>query len=217
MIDNKIAGMIDHTLLKANATSAQIEKLCAEARQYNFASVCVAPTWVELCRSLVMGSPVKVCAVIGFPLGNAASQAKTLEAKIAVEDGADELDLVMNIGKLLDGDYDFVRDDIQSVVAAANGRLVKVIIEFCYLNEEQIIKACQLSKEAGAQFVKTSTGFGTSGATVEAVKLMRQTVGPDIGVKASGGIRNRDDALVMIKAGANRIGTSAGIAIVEAK
>jgi deoxyribose-phosphate aldolase len=210
-----IAGTIDHTLLKANATSKQIETLCSEARQYKFASVCVNPTWVPLCRKLLDGSGVKVCTVIGFPLGSTSAESKVAEANLAVQQGADELDMVINVGRLLDGDYAYVANDIKGVVKAANGRIVKVILEICYLKNEQIVKACQLSKEAGASFVKTSTGFGTGGATEEAVKLMRQTVGPDMGVKASGGIRNREDAVKMLNAGATRIGASAGIAIVE--
>jgi deoxyribose-phosphate aldolase len=210
-----IAGTIDHTLLKANATSKQVETLCAEAMQHKFASVCVNPSWVPFCRKLLEGSGVKVCTVIGFPLGSTSTESKAAEASIAVQEGADELDMVINIGRLLENDYDYVANDIEGVVKAAQGRIVKVIIEICYLNNEQIVKACQLSKGAGASFVKTSTGFGTGGATEEAVRLMRQTVGPDMGVKASGGIRNRADAIKMLNAGATRIGTSAGIAIVE--
>lgn len=211
----ELAAMIDHTLLKANATSAQIEKLCAEARNHRFVSVCVNPSWVPLCARLLKGSGVKVCTVIGFPLGGTSTDSKAAEAETAVEQGADELDMVMNIGKLLDGDTDYVLKDIGAVVRAAQGRTVKVIIEICYLNREQIVRACQLSKVAGAGFVKTSTGFGTGGATEEAVRIMRQTVGADMGVKASGDIRTRDDALRMIRAGANRIGASASITIVE--
>lgn len=213
----QLAKAIDHTLLRPDATSEQIERLCAEARQYTFATVCVSPSWVPLCNKLLKGSDVKVCTVIGFPLGSTSPESKAAEAEIAVDQGAEELDMVINIGRLLEGDYDFVISDIRAVVSAANGRTVKVIIEICYLKEEQIILACQLSKEAGADFVKTSTGFGSSGATEDAVRLMRETVGPEMGVKASGGIRNREDALRMMNAGANRIGTSAGIAIMEAK
>jgi deoxyribose-phosphate aldolase len=215
MNSGDIAGKIDHTLLKPNATSGQIEKLCAEAAQYHFASVCVNPTWVPLCSKLLRGSGVKVCTVIGFPLGSANTESKAAEAETAVEQGADELDMVINIGKLLDGDDRYVLQDIEAVVQAARGRTVKVIVEICYLDSAQIVRACQLSKDAGAQFVKTSTGFGTGGATEEAVRLMRQTVGPRMGVKAAGGIRNRDDAIRMLSAGASRIGASAGIAIVE--
>lgn len=210
-----IACMIDHTLLKADAKSAQIEKLCAEARQYQFAAVCVNPSWVSLCARLLKDSEVKVCTVIGFPLGSTHTESKAKEAETAVEHGAEELDMVINIGRLLDGDKHYVLGDIEAVVQASRGKTVKVIIEICYLNQEQIVRACQLSKRAGAKFVKTSTGYGTGGATEEAVRLMRQTVGADMGVKASGGIRNRDDALRMIKAGANRIGTSASVIIAE--
>jgi deoxyribose-phosphate aldolase len=217
MIPTDIAGTIDHTLLKANATRSQIETLCREARQYHFASVCVNSGWVQFCRKLLDGSDVRVCTVIGFPLGSASTHAKFEESRKAVEEGAEELDMVINVGKLLDGDFDYVHDDIAAVVKAADGRIVKVIIEICYLDEKQIVEACRISKRAGASFVKTSTGFGTGGATAEAVRLMRRTVGPDMGVKASGGIKNRSDALAMLEAGANRIGASAGIAIVEGK
>jgi len=217
MISQNIARTIDHTLLKANATRSQIEALCREARQYHFASVCVNSSWVRLCRELLDGSDVKVCTVIGFPLGSTSTHAKAQEARKAVEDGADELDMVINVGRLLDGNSDYVHDDIAAVVKAADGRTVKVIIEICYLDEKQIVDACEISKKAGASFVKTSTGFGTGGATAEAVRLMRRTVGPDMGVKASGGIKNRADAIAMLEAGANRIGASAGIAIVEGK
>jgi deoxyribose-phosphate aldolase len=217
MISQNIARTIDHTLLKANATRSQIEALCREARQYHFASVCVNSSWVRLCRELLDGSDVKVCTVIGFPLGSTSTHAKAQEARKAVEDGADELDMVINVGRLLDGDHDYVRGDIAAVVKAADGRTVKVIIEICYLDETQIVDACEISKKAGASFVKTSTGFGTGGATAEAVRLMRRTVGPDMGVKASGGIKNRADAIAMLEAGADRIGASAGIAIVEGK
>ncbi len=210
-----IACMIDHTLLKADATSAQMEKLCAEARQFGFAAVCVNPSWVPLCSRLLGGSGVRVCTVIGFPLGCTSTESKAAEAETAIEQGAEELDMVINLGWLLDGEDRHVMEDIEAVVQAAQGRAVKVIIEVCFLNREQTIRACQLSKKAGATFVKTSTGFGTGGATEEAVRLMRQTVGADMGVKASGGIRTRDDALRMVKAGANRIGTSTGVAIAE--
>ena len=210
----ELAGTIDHTILKANATASQIDKLCLEAKQYNFASVCVNSSWVPRCVELLKDSKVMVCTVIGFPLGSASTLAKAAEAAVAVEQGADELDMVINVGKLLDSEFEFVKNDIAAVVDAASGRTVKVIIEICYLDNELIVKVCQLCKEAGAHFVKTSTGFGTGGATVETVRLMRQTV-PDLGVKASGGIRTREDALRMIEAGATRIGASAGITIVE--
>jgi len=177
--------------------------------------VCVNSSWVPLCADILKGSEVKVCTVIGFPLGAASTLAKAAEAAVAVDNGAEELDMVINVGQLKDGNDDFVRNDIAAVVESARGNPVKVIIEICYLDNEQIIKASQLAKDAGAAFVKTSTGFGTGGATVEAVKLMRETVGDEMGVKASGGIRTREDVLRMIEAGASRIGASAGIAIVE--
>ena len=210
----ELAGMIDHTILKADATASQIDKLCQEAKQYNFASVCVNSSWVSRCAELLKNSDVMVCTVIGFPLGAASTPAKAAEAIAAVQQGADELDMVINIGHLLDSEFEFVKNDIAGVVNAASGKTVKVIIEICYLDNEQIVKACKLAEEAGADFVKTSTGFGTGGATIEAIRLMRQTV-PDLGVKASGGIRTREDALRMIEAGASRIGASAGIAILE--
>ena len=211
---NELARIVDHTALKANTTTSQIDELCLEAKQYNFVSVCVNPSWVPRCIENLKNSKVKVCTVIGFPLGATSTSAKAAEAVTAIQQGAEELDMVINIGQLLDTNFDFVKNDIAAVVDAAQGRTVKVIIEIYFLNNEQIIKACQLAKEAGADFVKTSTGFGTGGATVEAVRLMRQTV-PDMGIKASGGIRTREDAIKMIEAGANRIGASAGIEIVE--
>ena len=210
----ELAGMIDHTILKADATTSQIDKVCQEAKQYNFASVCVNSSWISRCAELLKNSDVMVCTVIGFPLGAASTPAKAAEAIAAVQQGADELDMVINIGHLLDSEFEFVKNDIAGVVNAASGKTVKVIIEICYLDNEEIVKACKLAEEAGADFVKTSTGFGTGGATIEAIRLMRQTV-PDLGVKASGGIRTREDALRMIEAGASRIGASAGIAIVE--
>ena len=209
-----MAKIIDHTALKADTTASQIDKLCQEAIEYSFASVCVNPSWVPRCIENLKNSKVKVCTVIGFPLGATSTLAKAAEAAAAVQQGAEELDMVINVGKLLDGEFEFVKTDIAAVVDAASGKLVKVIIEICYLDNEQIIKACQLAQQAGADFVKTSTGFGPGGATVEAVKLMRQTV-PDLGIKASGGIRTREDAMKMMEAGASRIGASAGIAIVE--
>jgi len=210
-----IAGMIDHTLLKPEATQAQIERLCAEAKQYGFASVCVNPSWVPLCAGLLRGSKVRVCTVVGFPLGCTSTESKAAETETAVEQGAEELDMVINVGRLLDGDDRYVLEDIMAVVQAARGRPVKAIIEICYLDEAAIIRACKIAMGAGAGFVKTSTGFGTGGATEEAVRLMRQTVGVKMGVKASGGIRTREDAMRMVRAGADRIGTSAGVAIAE--
>ena len=207
--------MIDHTLLKAHATRAQIEKLCDEALQYNFASVCVNTCWVPLAHEKLAGSEVNTCCVVGFPLGAMLTEAKAAETRLAVEAGADEVDMVINVGWLLDGDYDAVRDDIAAVVKAADGKCVKVIIEACLLTDEQKVKACELSVEAGATFVKTSTGFSTGGATVADVALMRKTVGNACKVKAAGGIHTADEAKAMVEAGADRLGCSAGIAIME--
>lgn len=205
--------MIDHTLLKANATRAQIEKLCDEALEYNFASVCVNTCWVPLAHEKLAGSEVNTCCVVGFPLGAMLTEAKAAETRLAVEAGADEVDMVINIGWLLDGEYDAVRDDIAAVVKAADGKCVKVIIEACLLTDEQKVKACELSVEAGATFVKTSTGFSTGGATVADVALMRETVGDRCLVKAAGGIHTADEARAMVEAGADRLGCSAGIQI----
>lgn len=205
--------MIDHTLLKANATRAQIEKLCDEALEYNFASVCVNTCWVPLAHEKLAGSEVNTCCVVGFPLGAMLTEAKAAETRLAVEAGADEVDMVINIGWLLDGEYDAVRDDIAAVVKAADGKCVKVIIEACLLTDEQKVKACELSVEAGATFVKTSTGFSTGGATVADVALMRKTVGDCCLVKAAGGIHTADEARAMVEAGADRLGCSAGIQI----
>lgn len=205
--------MIDHTLLKANATRTQIEKLCDEALEYNFASVCVNTCWVPLAHEKLAGSEVNTCCVVGFPLGAMLTEAKAAETRLAVEAGADEVDMVINIGWLLDGEYDAVRDDIAAVVKAADGKCVKVIIEACLLTDEQKVKACELSVEAGATFVKTSTGFSTGGATVADVALMRKTVGDRCLVKAAGGIHTADEARAMVEAGADRLGCSAGIQI----
>lgn len=213
---NNIAGMIDHTLLKADATKNQIEKLCEEAREYQFASVCVNPTWVATASKLLQNSNVKVCTVIGFPLGATTSETKGFEAKDAIEKGAQEVDMVINIGALKDGNDELVEKDIRTVVDAARGKaLTKVIIETSLLTEEEKVKACQLAVKAGADYVKTSTGFSAGGATIEDIALMRKTVGPDIGVKASGGVRNTEDTQKMVEAGATRIGASAGVAIVK--
>lgn len=209
------AAMIDHTLLKADTTRPQIEKLCEEAKKYVFASVCVNPTWVKYSAELLAGTEVKVCTVIGFPLGASTSAVKAFETKDAIANGAGEIDMVINIGALKNGEFVVVLDDIKAVVEAANGTLVKVIIETCLLTEEEKVKACQLSVEAGADFVKTSTGFSTGGATAEDIALMRKTVGPDLGVKASGGVRNLEDMKKMIENGATRIGASSGVAIME--
>lgn len=206
---------IDHTILKANATRAQVEKLCDEAAEHEFASVCVNSCWVPLCAERLAGTGVNVCTVIGFPLGAMSTVGKAAEAAAAVADGADELDMVINVGRLVAGEDDLVRDDIAAVVAAAKGRCVKVIVETCLLDDEQKARACELSVEAGATFVKTSTGFSTGGATVHDVALMAKTVAGRCKVKASGGIHNAAEAQAMIDAGANRIGTSSGIAIVS--
>lgn len=206
---------IDHTLLKPEAKKDQIKKLVEEAKEYEFASVCVNPYWVSFCAEELKGSPVNVCTVIGFPLGANTTDVKVFETKNAIANGADEIDMVINIGELKSGNDQAVREEIRSVVEAANGTLVKVIIETCLLTEEEKVRACQLAKEAGADFVKTSTGFSTGGATVEDVRLMRETVGPDMGVKASGGARSYEDALAFIEAGATRIGASAGVAIMK--
>lgn len=209
------AAMIDHTLLKQDATKGQIEQICAEAKQYVFASVCVNPTWIKLAASLLEGTEVKVCTVIGFPLGASTSETKAFETRDAIEKGATEIDMVINVGELKDGNFDYVQKDIEAVVKAANGTLVKVIIESCLLTDEEKVKACELAVAAGADYVKTSTGFSTGGATPEDIALMRKTVGPDIGVKASGGVRSLEDMKAMIDNGATRIGASSGVAIMN--
>lgn len=212
-----ISRYIDHTNLRAYATEDDIIRLCDEAKEYGFYAVCVNPYRVRLAKERLKGTDVKVASVIGFPLGATPTEVKVFEAKKALEDGADELDMVINIGALKDGDYEYVRKDIEEVVKVARekGAIVKVIIETCYLTDEEKVKACELAKEAGAHFVKTSTGFGTGGATVEDVRLMRKVVGPEMGVKAAGGIRTYEQAVAMIEAGATRIGTSSGVKIVE--
>lgn len=213
-----IARMIDHTILKPEATEAEIMQLCKEAVEYNFASVCVNPSMVAKAASILESTPVKVCTVIGFPLGATTTEVKAFETEDTIKKGATEVDMVINVGKLKEGDLAYVKNDIQAVVNAAKGKaLTKVIIETCLLSDEEKVIACQLSKEAGADFVKTSTGFSKGGATAHDIKLMRETVGPDMGVKASGGVRSREDALVMIENGATRIGASASIAICEGK
>ncbi len=206
---------IDHTLLKAFATKKEIANLCSEANYYKFASVCVNPYYVSFAHDILKGSGVNICTVIGFPLGANSSDVKAYETTRAIADGADEVDMVINIGAMKDGDYETVLNDIKAVVKAANGVLTKVIIETCYLTDEEKVKACELAKEAGADFVKTSTGFGTGGATPEDVALMRKTVGPDMGVKASGGVRSKEDFEKVIEAGASRVGCSAGVKIME--
>ena len=209
-----MASLIDHTLLKADATEEQVQKLCEEAKQYHFASVCVNPTHVALAARLLDGSDVMVCTVIGFPLGATTPTTKAIETRDAVANGAQEIDMVVNVGALKGGNDALVREDIAAVAAAARGKaIVKVILETALLSNEEIVKGCLLSKMAGADFVKTSTGFGPGGATVEAIALMRETVGPDMGVKASGGIKDRETAEAMVAAGASRIGASASVAI----
>lgn len=211
-----IAKMIDHTLLKADATKEQIVTLCEEAKKYTFASVCVNPTWVKVASELLNGTEVKVCTVIGFPLGANTSATKAFETEDAIKNGATEVDMVINIGALKDKNYDLVKEDIKAVVDAAKGKaLSKVIIETSLLTNEEKEIACKIAVEAGADFVKTSTGFSTGGATVEDISLMRKTVGPEIGVKASGGVRSSEDTEKMITAGATRIGASSGVAIVN--
>lgn len=213
-----ISTYIDHTLLKPNATKAQIAKLVEEAKEYNFKSVCINPYWVSFCHEQLKETEVDVCTVIGFPLGATSTATKVFETKQAINDGANEVDMVINVGALKSKEDSVVRKDIGEVVQAAKGyALVKVIIETSLLEEEEKIRACELAKEAGADFVKTSTGFSGGGATVEDVKLMRQTVGEKMGVKASGGVRDRKSAVTMIEAGATRIGASSGITIVEGK
>ncbi|MDF2854381.1 MAG: deoxyribose-phosphate aldolase [Neobacillus sp.] len=216
MATSNIAAMIDHTLLKPEATKQQIETLCQEAIEHKFFSVCVNPAWVRTSKELVKGSGVKVCTVIGFPLGATTSETKAFETKNAIENGADEVDMVINIGALKDKNDSLVENDIRAVVEAAKGKaLTKVIIETSLLTREEKIRDCELSVKAGADYVKTSTGFSTGGATIEDIELMRKTVGPTIGVKASGGVRNTEDTQNMIKAGATRIGASAGVSILK--
>lgn len=213
----EIAQMIDHTLLKPDATSAQIVQLCDEAKMHNFASVCVNPTHIRACAEMLKDADPKVCTVIGFPLGASASVVKSYETDAAIQDGADEIDMVINIGALKDGNDELVLDDITGVVETAHskGKIVKVIIETCLLTDSEKEKACLLAKEACADFVKTSTGFAGGGATVDDIALMRRVVGAEMGVKASGGVRSLADAEAMIAAGATRLGASAGVKIVQ--
>jgi len=215
--EKALAGMIDHTLLKPDATPDQIAQLCFEARKYGFATVCVNPAHVKLCAELLKNSSVKVCTVIGFPLGASATDVKVFETHKALDDGAAEIDMVINIGALKSNDYVLVANDIGSVVQAGHGRnaLVKVILETSLLTQEEKVAACLLAKEAGADFVKTSTGFGGGGATVEDVALMRRVVGSQMGVKASGGVKSFEDAQRLVSAGATRIGASAGVKILQ--
>ena len=212
----ELASYIDHTLLKPEASREQIRAVCNEAKQYHFASVCVNPCWIPLIAEELKGSGVSVCCVIGFPLGASLSSVKAFEAREAVAAGAQEIDMVVNIGAVKSGDWELVKEDIAAVNAAKGTAKLKVIIETCLLTDEEKVRVCQIAKEVGADFVKTSTGFSTGGATVHDVELMRKTVGPEMGVKASGGVRTLADALAMIEAGASRLGASAGVKIIEA-
>lgn len=207
--------LFDHTILKADATRKDVKRVCDEAMAYSFCSVCVNSYYVPYVANLLHGSDVKICSVVGFPLGAMSTRAKALEAKIAVMDGADEIDMVINVGALKDRDYSVVLEDIKAVKEACGEHILKVIIETCLLTDDEKVKACELAKEAGADFVKTSTGFSSAGAKVEDVRLMRETVGHDMGVKASGGIHDKEFAKELVDAGANRLGTSATIDIVE--
>ncbi|MDP5864919.1 deoxyribose-phosphate aldolase [Streptococcus mutans] len=213
----KINQYIDHTLLKPESRQDQIDKLIREAKTYNFASVCINPTWVSYAAKALEGTDIKVCTVIGFPLGATTSAVKAFETKDAISHGADEVDMVINIGQAKSGHFAFVEEDIRAVVEASGDKLVKVIIETCLLTDKEKIKVCQAAVAAGADFVKTSTGFSIAGARLDDVRLMRQTVGPDVGVKAAGGTRSLEDAQAFIEAGATRIGTSAGVTIMEGK
>ncbi len=210
-----IARTIDHTLLKAIATEQQVHELCVEAKANGFASVCVNPYWVPLCAKDLSNSRVLVCTVIGFPLGANATETKAAEAALAIKQGADEVDMVINLGAAKAGNWKTVEEDIRAVVAAAGNTTVKVIIETCYLTDAEKVKACEAAAKAGAKFVKTSTGFGTGGATADDVRLMKKTVGDKLKVKASGGIRSYHDAIKMLDSGADRLGASSGVAIVS--
>ncbi len=207
--------LIDHTLLSADATESQIKKICDEAKEYHFASVCVNPSWVSFCAKELKGTDTKVCTVIGFPLGATSTKSKEEELKQAILDGATELDMVINIGKLKDHQDDYVENEIHSLKKLCGDLVLKVIIETCLLTDEEKVRVCLLAKKAGADFVKTSTGFSKWGAKVEDVALMRKTVGPEMGVKASGGVRNKEEMEAMVKAGATRIGTSHGVELVK--
>jgi len=206
--------LIDHTLLKQDATPEQIVKLCEEAKQYDFMSVCVNPAYVPLAAQCLKGSDVKVCTVIGFPLGMNLTKTKVEEAELAIKEGADEIDMVINVGMLKAGHDDYVEEEIRELKAVAGSKVLKVIIETCLLTDDEKVRACVASKNAGADFVKTSTGFSTGGATPADVALMRKTVGPDMGVKASGGVSSHEDLIAMVEAGASRIGTSKGTKII---
>ena len=211
----KYNRLIDHTVLKPETQEEVVVKLCQEALEHNFASVCVNPTYVELCAKLLKGSEVKVCTVIGFPLGANTKEVKGFEATDAVNKGAEEIDMVINIGALKDKKDEYVYEEIKYIKECCKGKLLKVIIETCLLTDEEKVRACELSKKAGADYVKTSTGFSTGGATKEDIALMRKTVGPELGVKASGGVRTYEDMIVMVEAGASRIGTSNGVKLMK--
>ena len=211
----KVNKLIDHTLLKAFSTQEEIKVLCEEAKKYDFMSVCVNPTNIAFAKKELEGSDVLVCTVIGFPLGANTSEVKVVETLDAIANGADEIDMVINIGQAKMHNYEYIQEEIRMVVSAAAGKTVKVIIETCYLTEEEKIECCKAAKAAGATFVKTSTGFGPAGATKEDIALMRETVGPEMGVKAAGGVRNLDDLMAMVENGATRIGTSGGVAIMQ--
>lgn len=210
----KLNKLIDHTILKQDASPEQIVKLCEEAKQFDFMSVCVNPAYVPLAAECLKGSDVKVCTVIGFPLGMNLTKTKIEEAELCIKQGAEEIDMVINVGMLKAGHDDYVEEEIRQLKAVAGSKILKVIIETCLLTDEEKVRACEASKRAGADFVKTSTGFSTGGATVHDVKLMRSTVGPEMGVKASGGVRTHEDLMAMVEAGANRIGTSNGTKII---
>ena len=207
--------MIDHTLLAPDATESQIKKICDEAKEHHFASVCVNPSWVSFCAKELKGTDSKVCTVIGFPLGATSTKSKEEELKQAIADGAEELDMVINIGKLKDHQDEYVENEIHALKQLCGNLVLKVIIETCLLTDEEKVRVCLLAKKAGADFVKTSTGFSKGGATKEDVALMRKTVGPEMGVKASGGVRTKEDMEDMIKAGATRIGTSHGCELIK--
>lgn len=209
--------LIDHTLLKADATQEQIEKLCEEAMQYEFASVCINPYWVPFCKDKLQNTNVKICTVIGFPLGATTTNTKVFECQDAIENGAQEIDMVLNIGELKNKKDDVVYSDIRRVVEAAQGKCVKVILETCLLSDEEIVRACQICVKAQATFVKTSTGFSSEGANIRVVKLMKDTVKENAKIKAAGGVRTLDDMKAMVEAGANRIGTSSGVSLMENK
>lgn len=213
----KINSYIDHTLLKADASKKDIVKLCKEAKKYSFASVCINPSFIPVAKAILKNTKVKICTVIGFPLGQMTTKAKVFETADAIKNGAQEIDMVLNVAKLKDGEFAYVKNEINQIKNCCKAKTLKVIIETCLLTKQEIVKACTLAKAAKADFVKTSTGFSTAGAKVEDVKLMRKAVGSKMGVKASGGVRSYADAIAMVKAGANRIGTSNGIKIVLGK